>query len=114
MWQTMPGTRGSSKSLTQTLSLGESRLNVVLTQARSSARAGRAKTRADPINRTAIAHKDRFMPSSVARAPAVRRRTPDDSYRHDMVAPEAEYEAGSGPRAASVQAARFRNRPRLI
>src|SRR5689334_1468139 len=37
MWQMTPGTRGSSKSLTQTLSLGDSRLKVVLTQARSSA-----------------------------------------------------------------------------
>src|SRR6478672_13609882 len=34
-----PGTLGSSKSLTQTLSLGDSRLKAVLTQARSSARA---------------------------------------------------------------------------
>src|SRR5690242_6559776 len=39
MWQVTPGTFGSSNSLTQTLSLGESSLNVVLTQARSSARA---------------------------------------------------------------------------
>jgi hypothetical protein len=37
--QVTPGTFGSSKSLTQTLSLGVSRLKVVLTQARSSARA---------------------------------------------------------------------------
>src|SRR5215469_15170824 len=39
MWQVTPGTLGSSNSLTQTLSLGESSLKVVLTQARSSARA---------------------------------------------------------------------------
>src|SRR5262249_33728448 len=39
MWQTTPGTAGSSKSLTQTLSLGESRLKVVLMQPISSARA---------------------------------------------------------------------------
>src|SRR5260221_11092372 len=47
MWQTTPGTRGSSKSLTQTLSLGDSRLNVVLTQARSSALPGAAKPATD-------------------------------------------------------------------
>src|SRR5215475_10480219 len=39
MWQVTPATLGSSNSLTQTLSLGESSLKVVLTQARSSARA---------------------------------------------------------------------------
>ncbi len=39
MKQVTPGTLGSSKPLTQTLSFGESRLNVVLTQARSSAEA---------------------------------------------------------------------------
>src|SRR5262245_28395920 len=39
MWQTTPGTSGSSKSLTQTLSFGESRLKVVLMQPISSARA---------------------------------------------------------------------------
>ena len=39
MWQVTPATSGSSKLLTQTLSLGESRLKVVLTQARSSAAA---------------------------------------------------------------------------
>src|ERR1700734_2915652 len=48
MWQTMPGTFGSSKALTQTLSLGESTLNVVLTQLRSVARA-------TPIDDTASA-----------------------------------------------------------
>src|SRR5579872_4206456 len=37
MWHATPGTLGSSKSLTHTLSLGESRLNVVLTQPSSSA-----------------------------------------------------------------------------
>lgn len=37
MKQVTPGTSGSSKSLMQTLSFGESRLNVVLTQAKSSA-----------------------------------------------------------------------------
>src|SRR5438477_96679 len=94
IWQTMPGTRGSSKSLTQTLSLGESRLNVVLTQARSSARAGRTKTRADPISRIATARENRFMPPSVARAPATRCEAPDDPYRHDMVALGVEYEVG--------------------
>src|SRR5512132_70195 len=39
MKQVTPGTLGSSKSLTHTLSFGDSRLKVVLTQARSSARA---------------------------------------------------------------------------
>src|SRR5512132_96150 len=39
MKQVTPGTLGSSKSLTQTLSFGDSRLKVVLTQARSAARA---------------------------------------------------------------------------
>src|SRR6476646_2135038 len=39
MKRVTPGTFGSSKSLTHTLSLGDSRLKVVLTQARSSARA---------------------------------------------------------------------------
>src|SRR6478672_8392977 len=39
MKQVTPGTLGSSKSLTQTLSFGESRLKVVLTQDRSSAEA---------------------------------------------------------------------------
>jgi hypothetical protein len=39
MKQVTPGTLGSSKSLTHTLSFGDSRLNVVLMQARSSARA---------------------------------------------------------------------------
>jgi hypothetical protein len=39
MKQVTPGTFGSSKSLTQTLSFGESRLKVVLTQDRSSAEA---------------------------------------------------------------------------
>src|ERR1700761_3789914 len=37
MWQTTFGTCGSSKSLTQTLSFGDSRLKVVLIQPRSSA-----------------------------------------------------------------------------
>src|SRR5271156_2592422 len=37
MWQTMPGIFGSSKALTHTLSLGESALNVVLTQSKSVA-----------------------------------------------------------------------------
>ena len=41
MKQVTPGTFGSSKSLTQTLSLGDVNLKVVLTQARSSARARR-------------------------------------------------------------------------
>jgi hypothetical protein len=36
----MPGTCGSSKALTHTLSLGESALNVVLTQLKSAAFAG--------------------------------------------------------------------------
>src|ERR1035437_7476692 len=39
MWHTMPGTCGSSKTLTHTLSFGESALNVVLTQPKSVARA---------------------------------------------------------------------------
>jgi hypothetical protein len=39
MKQVTPGTLGSSKLLTQTLSLGEVNLKVVLTQAKSSARA---------------------------------------------------------------------------
>jgi hypothetical protein len=39
MKQVTPGTLGSSKLLTQTLSLGDVNLKVVLTQARSSARA---------------------------------------------------------------------------
>ena len=39
MWQTTFGTCGSSKTLTQTLSFGDSRLNVVLTQSISAARA---------------------------------------------------------------------------
>src|SRR6476619_5320868 len=39
MQQVTPGTLGSSKSLTHTLSFGDGRLKVVLTQARSSARA---------------------------------------------------------------------------
>src|ERR1700730_3774644 len=39
MWQVTPGTFGSSKSATHTLSLGERKLNVVLMQLSSSARA---------------------------------------------------------------------------
>src|ERR1700730_12093993 len=39
MWQVTPGTFGSSKLETHTLSLGESKLNVVLMQLKSSARA---------------------------------------------------------------------------
>jgi hypothetical protein len=39
MKQVTPGTLGSSKLLTHTLSLGDVNLKVVLTQARSSARA---------------------------------------------------------------------------
>src|SRR6185312_7307974 len=39
IWQTTFGTCGSSKALTQTLSLGESRLKVVLMQSISAARA---------------------------------------------------------------------------
>src|SRR5579863_826830 len=39
IWHATPGTCGSSNTLTQTLSLGESALKVVLTQPRSSARA---------------------------------------------------------------------------
>src|SRR3984893_16417002 len=39
MWQVTPGTLGSSKSATHTLSLGERKLNVVLMQLSSSARA---------------------------------------------------------------------------
>src|SRR6185437_6840047 len=39
MWQTTFFTCGSSKTLTQTLSLGDSRLKVVLTQSISAARA---------------------------------------------------------------------------
>jgi hypothetical protein len=45
MKQVTPGTLGSSKLLTQTLSLGDVNLKVVLTQARSSARARLAPTR---------------------------------------------------------------------
>src|ERR1700722_12632270 len=41
MWHTMPGTFGSSNALTHTLSLGESALNVVLTQLKSVACAER-------------------------------------------------------------------------
>src|ERR1700730_6509977 len=41
MWHAMPGTCGSSKTLTHTLSLGESALNVVLTQLKSVACAER-------------------------------------------------------------------------
>src|SRR5580700_6747135 len=37
MWHAMPGTCGSSKTLTHTLSLGENALNVVLTQLKSVA-----------------------------------------------------------------------------
>src|SRR5580704_321019 len=37
MWQTIPGTCGSSKTLTHTLSFGDKALNVVLTQSRSVA-----------------------------------------------------------------------------
>src|ERR1700733_10962991 len=37
MWHTMPGICGSSKTLTHTLSLGESALNVVLMQSKSVA-----------------------------------------------------------------------------
>src|ERR1700724_200031 len=39
MWQVTPGIFGSSKPVTHTLSLGESKLNVVLMQLKSSARA---------------------------------------------------------------------------
>jgi hypothetical protein len=39
MKQVTPGTAGSSKSLMQTLSFGDSRLKVVLTQGKSSASA---------------------------------------------------------------------------
>src|ERR1700723_4375860 len=40
MWHATPGTCGSSKTLTHTLSLGDNKLNVVLTQSRSVACAG--------------------------------------------------------------------------
>src|ERR1700690_1371943 len=59
MWQTTPGTCGSSKTLTHTLSLGDSTLNVVLTQLRSVACA-------DWLDRIAstAANKNRFIRKS--------------------------------------------------
>src|SRR5580704_12728314 len=53
MWQVTPATFGSSKSATHTLSLGERKLNVVLTQLSSSAR---AKVEAATKRTAAIKH----------------------------------------------------------
>src|SRR6266403_3741823 len=89
MWQTTPGTLGSSKSLTQTLSLGESRLKVVLTQARSSARARPgeamlAKTsrigsvaRNASLNRNSILSLHRRAPEDCRRLPSNGRAGPE-------------------------------------
>src|SRR5258707_10554840 len=57
MWQATPETLGSSKSLTQTLSFGDSRLNVVLTQPTSSAFATPDAAR----NSTAAIKNNRFI-----------------------------------------------------
>src|SRR3984893_582908 len=57
MWQVTPGTLGSSKSATHTLSLGERKLNVVLMQLSSSAR---AKAGIAKRNTVAIKHKSHF------------------------------------------------------
>src|SRR6202040_2514738 len=57
MWQVTPGTFGSSKSATHTLSLGERKLNVVLMQLKSSAR---AKAGAATKSTVAIKHSFTF------------------------------------------------------
>src|ERR1700681_3456208 len=57
MWQGTPGTFGSSKSATHTLSLGERKLNVVLMQLSSSAR---AKAGIATRNTVAIKHSFTF------------------------------------------------------
>src|SRR6185437_11111534 len=62
IWQATPGTFGSSKTLTHTLSLGESRLNVVLTQSKSVASAGRMDKTASAASTARL--KSSFMPIS--------------------------------------------------
>jgi hypothetical protein len=57
MWQVTPATFGSSKSATHTLSLGERKLNVVLTQLNSSAH---AKAGAATKSTVAIKHSFTF------------------------------------------------------
>jgi hypothetical protein len=57
MWQVTPGTFGSSKPVIHTLSLGESKLKVVLTQLNSSAR---AKAGAATKSTVAIKHSFTF------------------------------------------------------
>src|ERR1700724_4045567 len=55
MWQVTPGIFGSSQAVTHTLSLGESKLNVVLMQLKSSARA-----KAGAATKSTIAIKHSF------------------------------------------------------
>src|SRR5260221_4832931 len=67
MWQVTPGTLGSSKSTTQTLSFGDKRLNVVLMQPRLSALAIPDKAR-----KTQAERQNSFkcsLPSPPARPP---------------------------------------------
>src|SRR5215470_19295169 len=70
MWQVTPGTLGSSNSLTQTLSLGESSLKVVLTHARSSARArvDAARNRANAIKKSLMVYLPLAEPAQIGRA----------------------------------------------
>src|SRR5205807_1879535 len=65
MWQVTPGTLGSSKSATHTLSLGERKLNVVLIQLSSSARA-----KAGTATKSTVAIKHSFNSTSISKAPA--------------------------------------------
>src|SRR5260221_9480461 len=51
IWQVTPGTLGSSKSLTHTLSFGDKRLKVVLMQPRSSALAAADRARSNAAAR---------------------------------------------------------------
>src|ERR1700730_6939897 len=55
MWQVTPGTFGSSKSATHTLSFGERKINVVLMQLSSSARA-----KAGIATKSTVAIRHRF------------------------------------------------------
>src|SRR6266436_9403581 len=71
IWQVTPGTLGSSKSLTHTLSFGDKRLNVVLMQPRSlaCAVAGRARSAAAIVMARRVT-ADAALPLKPARPPS--------------------------------------------
>src|SRR5208282_1891930 len=97
-----PGTLGSLNSLTHTLSLGDSKLKVVLTQARSSARAAPAPARSSTAAARYHLMTKFHLPSRAATEMARRQRTTHSSILRRRGRVYASFGAGKQTKAGAA------------